>query len=168
MAMRDGVGGTSFDTVAAEDTAVVIDIVDLGVPVAAADTGFGGIFGGFYVNAIGGASGGAQEAGDAFFETVFVALQNMRASKAFLQLRRTVRVRLGDGRLEHLLERDPHAFGDCRGIADSFKKIGHDPLQVSASFGKRRIWGRSACLRTLMVKRCGSGAAVGALFASAA
>src|SRR3954468_7586522 len=37
VSMGDGVSGASFDAVSAEDTAVVIDVIDLGVTFRAAD-----------------------------------------------------------------------------------------------------------------------------------
>ena len=54
MTVRNGVGGAGLHAVAAEDTAVVVDVIDLGVSLAAADALLIGVFRGFYVNAIGG------------------------------------------------------------------------------------------------------------------
>ena len=66
VAVGDGVGGTGFDAKAAEDAAVVIDVINLSVALAAADAELLGIFRRFDINAIGGAGGRAQETGDAF------------------------------------------------------------------------------------------------------
>jgi len=79
VAVRDGVGGTRFHTIAAKDTAVVVDVVDFREAVAAADPLSGGIFRCFDVDAIRRAGSGTEKTGDAFFQAVFVALQNMRA-----------------------------------------------------------------------------------------
>ena len=47
--MRDGVGGASLHAIAAEDTAVVIDVVDGCIALAAADANFVRILRGFVV-----------------------------------------------------------------------------------------------------------------------
>jgi len=52
MAVRDRVGRASLDTVAAEDTAVVIDVVDLGVALGAADAVLFRVLRGFDINAV--------------------------------------------------------------------------------------------------------------------
>jgi len=129
VAVRDSVCGTRFYAKTAKNTPVVVDVIYLRVAVAAADSLRRSIFRRFDIDAIRRARRGAQETGHAFFQPVFVALQYVRAAEPFLQLRRTVRIRLRNGGLEHLFERNAHAFGDCRGIAEN---IGHDPLQVSA------------------------------------
>lgn len=77
MPMRDRIGRTGFDAVSAEDTAIVVDIVDGGMTLARADAFFGGIFSSLNVNAVGWASGSAQEASHTLFKTSFVALQHM-------------------------------------------------------------------------------------------
>src|SRR5215471_10301144 len=74
VAMGDGVGGAGFDAKSAKDAAVVIDVINLGVALAAADSKRIGVFGGFDVDAIGRAGGCAQETGDALFQAVLVAL----------------------------------------------------------------------------------------------
>ena len=84
MAVRDGVGGAGLDAIAAEDAARVIDVVDLGVALAGGDALRFGILGGFDVDAIRWACGGAQETADALFEAVFVALQDVNAAIARL------------------------------------------------------------------------------------
>src|SRR5581483_4086475 len=43
MTVRDGVGGTGLHAISAENAAVVIDVVNLGVALGAADAVFGGI-----------------------------------------------------------------------------------------------------------------------------
>src|SRR6185437_5621278 len=77
VSVSDSVGGASFDTIAAKDAAGIVDVVDLGVAVGVGDAIVGGVFGGFDVNAIRGARGGAKKTGDAFFEAVLVALQHV-------------------------------------------------------------------------------------------
>src|SRR6187549_2948881 len=112
MPMGDRVRGTCFHAVAAEDASVVVDVVDGGIPLASGDADLFGVLGGFDVDTIGRAGRGAEEAGDALFQAVFVALQNVTAAEPFLEPRRSIRVVLGNRRLEHLLESDAHALGD--------------------------------------------------------
>src|SRR5208282_770471 len=77
VAVGDGVTRASFHAIAAEDAPVVIDIIDLGIALRGADTVVAGILRGLNVNAIGRASRRAEEAGDALFQSAFVAAQNM-------------------------------------------------------------------------------------------
>src|SRR5579872_645062 len=52
VAMGDGVSGTGLDAIAAKDAAVVVDVVDLGVTLAARDANLLGIFRRLDVNAV--------------------------------------------------------------------------------------------------------------------
>ena len=86
------------------------------VAFGARDSGFSGVFRSLYIDAIGGAGGGAQETGYTFLQAVFVALQHVHAAKAFLELcafQRAVAVGivLDDGGLKHLLQGDSHSLG---------------------------------------------------------
>ena len=119
----DGVGGTGLHAVAAEDATVVIDIVGFRVALARGDALLGGVVCGFNKNAIGWTGSGAEEAGDAFFQSVFVALQLMGATESRLEdgaTKRTgaVGVVFHLRGLEHLPEGDAHAFGDGGRIAN--------------------------------------------------
>src|SRR5580704_18284226 len=117
MSMRNRIGRAGLHAVPAKNTPVVIDVVDLGVAFGAAYALFGGVVGGFDVDAVRGTVGGAEEAGYALFESVFVALQDVGATEASFELRsleRTFAVGIIFYRcgLEHLHEGDAHAFGD--------------------------------------------------------
>lgn len=57
--VRNGIGGASFHAVAAEDAARIIDVVDAGVALAAADPERVGVLTRFDIDAVGWASGGA-------------------------------------------------------------------------------------------------------------
>ncbi len=123
MAVGNGVGRTSLDTVAAENAAVVVDVVDLGVTFRAGDAILFGVLGGLDVNAVGRASGGAEEAGYALFEAVLIALKDMETTEALLKngaLERsgTIWIVLNNGGLEHLAKSDAHAFGDSGDVID--------------------------------------------------
>jgi hypothetical protein len=115
--MRNRVGRASLHAIPAKDTTVVIDVVDLGVTFGAAYAVFGGVVGGFDINTVGRTVGGAEEAGYALFQSVFVALQNVGAAEAGFDARAAQRtfavgIILHRGGLEHLHEGDAHAFGD--------------------------------------------------------
>ena len=120
MAVRDGVGGARLHAISAEDAAVVIDVINLGVAFAAADAQLCRVLGRFDIDALRRARGRAQETGDAFFQAVLIALQLVDAAKALLEFRGRVRVILRDGRIEHLPEGDAHAFDDGSRAAEYF------------------------------------------------
>src|SRR5260370_22747960 len=117
MPMRNRVRRASLHAVSTKNTTVIMKIVDFGVAFGAAYAVFIRVVGGFDVDAVGGAIGGAEETGDAFFQAVFVALQNMRAAEAGFDAGAAERAfavgiifyRRG---LEHLHEGDAHALGD--------------------------------------------------------
>ena len=123
VAVGDGVGGAGFHAVAAEDAAVVVDVVDIGVALAAAEAFGGGVFGRFDINAVGRAGGRAQEACNAFLQAVLVALEHVHAAITLLQLRRAVWVVLGYRRREHLPEGDAHASRDGCGRLDNLSDL---------------------------------------------
>jgi len=75
VSVGDGVGRAGLHAISAKDAAVVVDVVDRGVALAGADARLGGIFRRFNINAVGGAGGGAEETGDAFFQAGLVALK---------------------------------------------------------------------------------------------
>ena len=123
MAVGDGVGGAGLHTVTAEDAAVVVDVVDLGVAFGGGDAGGLGVLRGLDVDAVRGAGGGAEEAGDALFQAVFVALELVLAAEALLELGAAhgafaIGVVLDFGRLKHLAEGDAHSLGDGGGVFD--------------------------------------------------
>ena len=84
--VRNGICRAGFDTVSTEDTAVVVDVVDLGIAFGAAHSLLFGVLRSFDINAIGGAGRSTQEAGYALLQTVLVTLQDMDSTKAFLEL----------------------------------------------------------------------------------
>src|SRR3954464_12079634 len=117
MTVSNCVSGASFDTVSAEDAAVVIDVIDGRVAFGAADTVLGRILSCLDVDAIGWTGSCAKKAGNTLFQAVLVALQHVETTKALLELGaakgpRPVRIVLPHRRLEHLLESNRHTFGD--------------------------------------------------------
>ena len=77
--VRDGVCGTGFDAISAEDAAIVVNVIDLGVALGAGDTVCGRVFRRFNVNAVCRTRRRTQETGNALLKSVLVALQNVRA-----------------------------------------------------------------------------------------
>jgi hypothetical protein len=123
MPVSDGVGRACFNTVAAEDATVVVDVVDLGVALGGGDALLFGILCSFDINAVRGAGSGAEEAGNTLFEAIFIALQLVLAAETLLKLRSAhgtfaVGIVLDFGRLEDLLQRDAHSLGNGCGVAD--------------------------------------------------
>ena len=113
--VRNRVCRTSLHAISAKDTSIVIDVVDLGVALGAADAVFGGVICSLDVDAIRGTIGGAEEAGHAFFQAVFVALQDVHAAKTFLKFRAfqgavAVGIVFDDRWLKHLLQSDGHSL----------------------------------------------------------
>jgi hypothetical protein len=117
MAVGDGIGGTSLDAVSAENTAVVVDVVNLGVALSSAHSMLGRILRRLDVNAVRGAGRGAQKTGYALFQSVLIALQDVHAAETLLKLgaserSRSIGIVLYLRGLEHLHKGDAHALGD--------------------------------------------------------
>ena len=113
----DGVSGARFYAVSAKNTAVIVNVVNLGVALGAAYPVLGGIFGRLNINAVCWAVRRAQEARNALFQAILVALQYVHAAISFLEFRSpqrtgSVRIVLHRRGLEHLHEGDGHAFSD--------------------------------------------------------
>ncbi len=121
MAMRDRVRWASLDAISAENAAVVIDVIDLGVAFRATDTVLCGVLSSLDIDAIGGAIRRAQEAGHTLFQPIFVPLQDVGAAEAGFNARsaqRTLAIRIvfHDRGLEHLRKGDAHPLGDRRDV----------------------------------------------------
>ena len=124
VAVRYRIRRTSFHAIATKNTSVVIDVINLGVALRATYAVFVGIVGGFDIDAVRGSIGGAKEAGDAFFQPVFIALQHVCATEARFDAsaaQRTFAVRIVFYRrgLEHLHEGNAHAFGDGSDVSQN-------------------------------------------------
>ena len=117
MTMRDRIGRAGLDTVSAENAAVVVNVVNLGVTLGPADAVLTRILRRLDVDAICRTIRGAQEARYALLQPVLIALQHVRAAETLLKTRpaqRTfaIRIVLDHSGLEHLLEGDTHALGN--------------------------------------------------------
>ena len=116
MAMRNCIGRTSLHTIPTKYASIIVDVVDAGVAFGARNPFLRSILRGFYVDAIRGTSGGAEETSYTFLQSIFIALQDVHAAKAFLkfcafQRAGTVGIVLDDGGLKHLLQGDGHPLG---------------------------------------------------------
>jgi hypothetical protein len=122
VAVGDGVSRAGFNAVAAKDTAVVVDVINLGVSLSAADAVLFSVLGSLNINAVRRAGGGAKKAGHALFQAVFIALQLMQSAEALLKYRALigellVGIVLNDGGSKHLTEGNGHALGNAGQIA---------------------------------------------------
>ena len=125
VSVGDRIRRTRFHAVAAENAAVVIDVVDLGIALGATDAVLRRVLSGFDVDAVRWARRRAQEAGHALLQAVLVALQHVGTAKASLNTRaaqRTLAVWIilhGRG-LKHLHEGDAHALGNGRDVLQNW------------------------------------------------
>ena len=119
--MRDRVGRASLHAVAAEDTPVVVDVVDLGVALGRADARLLGVVRRLYIDAVGRTRRRAQKAGHTLLQPSLVALQLVLAAESLLKLRSAHRplavgIVLHLGRLKDLPQSDAHSLGNRSGI----------------------------------------------------
>src|SRR5579864_5010330 len=138
--VRDGVRWAGLNAIAAEDAAVIVDVIDLGVALCAAYAVLFSIFGGLNVNAVGRTGGRAKETGHAFFQTIFVALQLMQSAEALLKNRALigqlfVGIVLNNGGRKHLPQGYGHPFRNASQVAKDTK----DRHAVSIK-GRTRNW----------------------------
>lgn len=127
VAMCNCVRRTRFYAVAAENAARVVDVIYAGVAFARGNAVGIGIFRRFDVNAIRRASRSAKEATYAFLEAGFVAMEDVNSAVASLKMDRLVRIVLGHGLAEHILERDAETLHQGRESFADFSKNGrHD------------------------------------------
>jgi hypothetical protein len=115
--VSDCIRGTGLDAVSAENTSVVVDVINLSVTLRSADPMLGGILRRLDINAVRGTGRRTKETGDAFFQAVLIALQDVHTAKTLLKLGATERSRpvgiiLHLRGLEHLHESDAHPLGD--------------------------------------------------------
>ena len=158
MAVGDRIGGAGFNTIATEDAAVVIDVVDLGVALGTGDSLFFRVLRSLDIDAVRRASRSAEEASDALLQTVLIALQLVLAAKALFKLGAAhgtfaVRIVLDFGRLEDLLQRDAHSLGNGCGVADDRHTLSirrrHDRLKAMKTAAVSRF-----CLIVLCLPVC--------------
>src|SRR3954453_15040737 len=111
--MRDRIGWASLYAETAEDTAIVVDVVNRRITLAAADAMLRSVLRRFDINTVRWAGCGAKKTGDALFQAILVTLQHVSAAKTLFYSRWPVRIFFRDRRLKHLLECDAHTFSNC-------------------------------------------------------
>jgi len=117
MSVGDRIRRTGFHAVSAKNAAVVIDVVDLGITLGAADPLLSRVLCRLDIDAIGWAVGCAKKTRHALLQAILIALQNMHAAKPLLKLRTPQRpwpigIVLHRRWLKHLHEGDAHALRD--------------------------------------------------------
>ena len=104
VAMGNSITRAGFHAIPAENAAVIVDVVNLGVAFRRADTMVAGIFGRLDVDAVRRAGRRAEEAGNALFQTILIAAQHMDATIPILKMRRFGGVILGYRGPDHHLK----------------------------------------------------------------
>jgi hypothetical protein len=110
MAVGDGISGTGFHAIAAEDATRVINIVYAGVPLTRGDSLCVRVFRSFDVDTTSGAGGGAQETADTLFQSVFISMEDVNAPITRLEMDGFFGVIFGDRFPQHVAEGHPEAF----------------------------------------------------------
>src|SRR5882672_6523718 len=116
MPMRDGIGWTCLDAIAAEDAPTIIDVVNARVALTGGDTMSVGVFRGFNVDAARRASRRTQKAAHALFQPVFVPMQNVNPAISSLEVDWLFGIILSDGFPQHISEcyaETLHQVGEC-------------------------------------------------------
>ena len=108
--MSDRISRTSFYTIAAENAAGVVDVVDGGVAFSGGDTIRMSIFRSFNVNTVCGTGCRAKETTDTFLQPILIALQDVNAAIARLDARRDDGEILRGRLLKHGPQGDAEAF----------------------------------------------------------
>src|SRR5258708_33128683 len=104
MTVRDGIGRARFHAITAEDASRVIDVVHAGVALTCGNSVRVDVLRGLDINAICGAGSRAQEAANTLFQSAFVAMQDMDAAVARLEMYWLERVVFRDRLTEHVAE----------------------------------------------------------------
>src|ERR1041385_8433697 len=117
VAMRNRVCGACLDTISTKDTAVVVNVVNLGIALGAADPVLVRILRRFNVNAISRTIGSAEKTRYTLLKTILVTLQDVPAAISLLETRSpqwasAVRVVFDNCRLEHLAKGNAHSLDD--------------------------------------------------------
>jgi hypothetical protein len=139
--VSDRIRGTRLDAVSAENTSIVVDVINLGVAFRSAHPMLSCVLRGLNINAIRWARRRAQKAGNAFLQSVLVTLQDVHAAKTLLKLgapkwSRPIGIVLHLCGLEHLHERNAHALGDGRDVLKDW----HTHISISEAVSQPQDW----------------------------
>src|SRR6202034_2481681 len=117
--VSDRICGASFDAVAAEDAPGIVDVIDAGVAFSRGNSLRVGIFRGLDINTIRGTGCSAEKTTYAFFEAVFVSLQDVDSAITRLDAGGDVGISLRGRLLEH------GAKGDGEALSERHKDRAH-------------------------------------------
>jgi len=124
VAVGDGIGRAGVNAVAAENATGIVNVVDTGVTLSRGDAIGFVVFSGFDVNAIRGARGCAKKTTNAFFEAVFVTLEDVNAAIARRHAGRDFGITLRGGFAKHRAQRDAEALAERRECFANFADYG--------------------------------------------
>src|SRR5947209_809259 len=125
MPMSDCIRGAGFYAEPTEDAAIVIDVVNLRVPLTAADADRVCVLPRFDVDTVRRARGRAKKTRHALLESVLIALQYVNTTEALLEFGRLIGIVLRHGGRHHLLQRDAHTLDHCRSGPDYVSDVCH-------------------------------------------
>jgi len=128
--VSDRVGRTRFHAVAAKNTSRIIDVVNLGVALTRRYPVCFRVFRGFNVNAIRRARRGAKKTPNAFLQAAFIAVKDVNAAIARLEMHRLIRIILGDRLPEHITEGDTEPLRERRECLSNFADDGRHRLRA--------------------------------------
>jgi len=110
MSVGDRIGRTRFHAITAKNATRIVDVVDARVALSRGDALDVGILRSLDVNTARRARGGAQKAAHAFFQSVFVAVENMNAAVPRLEMNGFFGIVFCDGLAQHVAKRDAKAL----------------------------------------------------------
>src|ERR1700739_1185265 len=120
MTVRDGIRRARFHTVATENAARIVDVVNAGVAFPRGNTRRVGVLRRLDIDAIRGAGRRTKETSHAFFETALIPVQDVNPAIPRLKMNRFVRIIFGNGLAEHRAERHAEALYQSARSLDNF------------------------------------------------
>lgn len=108
--MRDRVGWTGLDAVAAKNAARIVDVINARIALARGNSIGVGIFGSLDINAPRRTGCGTQEASDTLFQAVFVPMKDVNAAIARLKMNRFFGIIFSNGFAQHVAKRHAETF----------------------------------------------------------
>jgi len=103
--MRDRVGWTGLDAVAAKNAARIVDVINARIPLARGNSVGIGIFGSLDIDASCRTGGRAQKASDTLFQAIFVPMKDVNSAIARLKMNGFFGIIFSDGFAQHVAKR---------------------------------------------------------------
>ena len=130
MTVRDGIGRAGLHTIAAKNTARIIDVVDASVTLTGGNPLRVGVFRGLDVDTTRGAGCRAQETADALFQTAFIPMENVDSAVTRLEMNGFFGIIFRDGFPHHVAESHAKAFYERDERFASFSDDGRHQIAV--------------------------------------